>query len=345
MAVIRAQGLDAFLRKPGAARILLIYGGDFGAVKELAKRAVTAFAGSLDDPFAVQRIEETAIAADPALLMDEYASQSMLGGKLTIWVTGSGDNLMKALTPVLETGLDGNMIVVEAGVLAKSSRLRNGLEGHAFAVVCPVYDPEARDLGELVDSMCAAAGLAIAPDARARLLDLIGADRALSRSEIDKLLLYSHRTGGITLEDVEAACGDASAVSQDDLTDAAFGGDIEAADGAYWTLVAEGNDPSRLLGALSIHAGVLQNLQAEVSRGMGADQAVKAAKPPVFFKRQRLVASQLRVWDFESLASVQASVSGAIKQSRQFAALAGPAGNRAVLSLARLARSLRQQAN
>ncbi|NJM29639.1 MAG: DNA polymerase III subunit delta [Rhizobiales bacterium] len=345
MAVIRAQGLEAFLRKPGTARVLLIYGGDFGAVKELAKRAVVAFAGSLDDPFSVQRIEETAIAADPALLMDEYASQSMLGGKRAIWVTGSGDALMKSLTPVLESELDGNMIVVEAGVLAKSSRLRNGLEGHDRATVCPVYDPDARDLGELVDSMCAAAALAIAPDARARLLDLIGADRALSRSEVDKLVLYCHGTGSISLEDVESACGDASAVSQDDLTDAAFGGDIEAADGAYWSLLAEGTDPSRLLGALSNHAGVLQGLQGDVARGVSADQAVKTARPPVFFKRQRLVASQLRMWDFESLASVQASVSNAIKQSRQYAALAGPAGNRAVLSLARLARSLRQQAN
>jgi DNA polymerase-3 subunit delta len=345
MAVIRAQALDAFLRKPGAARVLLIHGADTGAVKELARRAVLAFAGSLDDPFAVQRIDESAISADPAILLDEYASQSMLGGKRTIWVTGSGDSLMKALTPVLESAIAGNMIIVESSALAKSSRLRNGLEGHDLAAVCPVYDPDARDLGELVDSMCAAAGLAVMPDARARLLELIGADRALSRSEIEKLTLYCHGSRTVTLEDVEAACGDASAVSQDDLTDSTFGGDIEAADGSYWTLIAEGHDPSRLLGALLNHAGTLQSLQADVARGVSEDQAVKTAKPPVFFKRQRLVARQLRMWDFDSLASAQVTVSAAIRQARQFAPLAAPTGNRAVLALTRLARSLAQQKN
>jgi enediyne polyketide synthase len=50
----------------------------------------------------------------------------------------------------------------------------------------------------------------ITPEAKRLLLARLGADRALSRAEIDKLVLYAHGKSTIEESDVEAAVGDAA---------------------------------------------------------------------------------------------------------------------------------------
>jgi DNA polymerase-3 subunit delta len=310
----------------------------------LAKRAVISVAGAIDDPFQVQRLEDQALASDTARLADEYAAQSMLGGRRAVWVTNAGDGLFRSLPAILDAAHDGNLIIAETSALPKSSKLRTELEGHTLAMVCPIYDPNPAELAELIDSMLEAADMSIAPDARARLVELIGADQAMSRSEISKLISYCIGASTVTLADVEAACGDTSAVSSDDLLDAVFSGDAIAADLAYWSLLAAGGDSSRLLGQASTHAGLLQGLQLEVLKGISPDQVIKSARPVIFFKRQRAMAQQLKAWDIDALASAQSSISAAQLQTRQFALLSDAIGNRTLLSLARMARALRQSA-
>ena len=82
----------------------------------------------------------------------------------------------------------------------------NGLEGRVrkprpFAPSIECYSDDADALEALIDAEARAAGLSIAPDARAALVALTGADRQTTRGEIAKLMLYArgksrdHRRG------------------------------------------------------------------------------------------------------------------------------------------------------
>jgi DNA polymerase-3 subunit delta len=125
MTAIKPQALEAFLRRPDPGIIaVLIYGEDGEAVRELAERTVGKMSGSSVDPFNVASLSEADLAADPARLADEAQSISMFGGSRVIWVRGAGDAFLKSVTPLLQQETAGNLIVAEAGILAKSSRLR-----------------------------------------------------------------------------------------------------------------------------------------------------------------------------------------------------------------------------
>ena len=67
-----------------------------------------------------------------------------------------------------------------------------------------------------------AADLAIAPDARAALMPLLGGDRRASRAELRKLVLYPRGKERIEVDDILAVVADASALAIDALIDAAF---------------------------------------------------------------------------------------------------------------------------
>ena len=64
MAILKWAGIDGFLRRDaGRAIAVLIYGPDGGAVRERARQLVISVAGSLDDPFAVMRLDDAALGA------------------------------------------------------------------------------------------------------------------------------------------------------------------------------------------------------------------------------------------------------------------------------------------
>lgn len=340
MGVLRAAAFDGFLRKPPADLCAaLIHGADTGAVRELARRAVAQIAGSADDPFNVVRLDDAALASDPGRLTDECASLSMLGGRRVVWVTDAGEAFLKAVEAILAGG-GGNFIVAESGNLAKSSRLRTLFEKSARAFAIAVYEDDGDRVAALIESILAPLGLVLAPDAGAALLELLGADRGAARQEIEKLATYCLGAGAVRLEDVEAICGGSSSGDTDSLIDAVFGGEVENADSGFSSLIAAGTDPGRVLTLAGLHAVKLQSLKLDVEKGMRVEDALRAAKPPIFFKRHETVRLQLRIWDLASLFTAASALSTCTLQMRRTPALAETLASRTLLALARNGRAL-----
>ena len=76
--------------------------------------------------------------------------------------------------------------------------------------------------------MLGAARQSITADARQLLLARLGADRALSRAEIEKLALYAQGRTSIDVEDVEAIVGDASEQTTDRIIEHAAAGRLRS---------------------------------------------------------------------------------------------------------------------
>jgi len=344
--VLKAAAFDGFLRKPPADLCaVLIHGADAGAVRELARRAVVKIAGAADDPFNVARLDDAALASDPGRLADEYASLSMLGGRRVVWVTDAGEAFLKAVEAILTGSDGGNFIVAESGNLAKTSRLRTLFDKSARAFAIAVYEDDGDQVAALIESILSPLGLVLAADASAALLELLGADRAIARQEIEKLATYCLGASEVRLEDIEAICGGSSSGDADTLVDAAFGGGVEHVDRGFTILTASGTDPGRIVALAGQHAMKLQALKLDVERGMRVDDALRAAKPPVFFKRHEAVRLQLRIWDLASLLTAAATLSTCTLQMRRMPALAETFASRALLALARNGRALHAAVN
>jgi DNA polymerase-3 subunit delta len=342
MTVLRPAGLEGFLRKPDPTiGALLIYGEEPDAVRELAQRAVKKFAGSLDDPFTVSLMQDQDLASDAARLADEVQSISMFGGGKAVWVKNAGDGFLKAVLPVLEGKVSGNFVVAEAGTLGKSSQLRAAFEKSSRAAIVPLYEAESSEIAALVEQVLAKDKLQIGQDALHRFIELAGTSRGLVRREAEKLALYCLGAQRVGLEDVEAVCGNDTGSTPDDLADAVYSGDVEDADRIFHDLLRSGNDSSRLLSVVHSQALRMQEFRLAIDRGAQAEQVVKSARPPVFFKRQRTMLTQLRNWSLDDLVKAGSTLGANILATRQNSALSEAIAARAILSLSRKGLSLR----
>ena len=173
-----------------------------------------------------------------------------------------------------------------------------------------------RSLDTLIEEIVAARGLTIAPDAGHRLASVLGADRSLSRGEIEKLCLYCHGQGRITVDDVDAACGDVSALAMDDLIDHTFEGDLAGMDSDYSRLLAAGTAIQAVVAALFSHIARLRTVQAAISDRAAFDSATGALRPPLHFSRKGSFKRQIGLWSLAELKRAAAATAEVEFRSR-----------------------------
>ena len=258
---LKPRDVAAALTRPDPAVIaFLIYGPDGGLVRERADALAAALIADPDDPFAVTRLTEDDLKADPAALADAMAALSLTGGERLVRVRLSGDlAAVSGFLADLESGAAQAeaRLIIESGALRKGAKLRKTAEegGKALAIAC--YADEARDLIALAEDMLAAEALSLEPDARAMLLPYLEGDRALARGETEKLILYkglkSQRDGveaTVTRADIAAVSAAGADAALDQILAPTFAGDVGAADRAYGRALASGASPVGILRAL-----------------------------------------------------------------------------------------------
>ena len=345
MAILKKPAIEAFIRAPSPeTKAVLIYGPDVGRVHEVAAGIVRSAAGSLDDPFTVVNVSDNSLAADPALLADEARSLSLVGGRRVIWVSPAGRGFQGAIESYLtDPGGDG-LIVAEAGALQKSSRMRTLLEQSKQCAVIACYEDTTEDLRDLVKRAAAEARLAVSDDVLEHIVDRIGADRALSRREVEKLMLYCYGRESVELDHLDAVCGDVSAASLDALLDATFGGDIAECCRRLAQLEEGGMSASGVLTSIGGHVARLQEFRNEIDRGKPRDSVLRGARPPIPFPRQPSIGRQLALWSGSALDGALGTVLEATALTRQFGSLEHAITERTLMSLARRAQALRRRA-
>lgn len=295
------RDIEPFVKKPNPKVLaVLIYGPDEGLVRERMDILTRHIVSDPNDPFNVMDIEGGHLSDDPARLLDEAKSISMLGGRRVIRLRSAGDSAAKACESLLKDLNEGdNMVLVEAGELGPRSNLRLLFERMDNAVALPCYADDARNIGQIIASQLREAGYSIDPEA----LQILGAsvlgDRGVARREVEKLITYlgDESVGRtISVDEVIACSGDASILSFDDLTKNTASGQFVEANRILEQMLSEGMPPVTLLRALQNYFTRLHITRARMEQGEGQEKALAQLKPPLFFKVKNVFIQQLNIW-------------------------------------------------
>lgn len=291
--------IERFLKQP-EPRIaaVLIYGPDSGMVRERGSQLTRAVAESLDDPFRVVELTNEQLKSDPVRLVDEAQAIGMMGGRRVVRVSGATDALSDAFEELLEQhrNSEHTLVVVEGHEITSKSSLRKLFEasGHAGAIAC--YHDEAESLAALVSAQLREAGLGIERDALEYLSQSLGGDRGVTRSEINKLILYKgDDKSEVTMADATACIGDRAAFALDDLTDAVCMGDLKSLDRQFDRNLVE-TPPIVMLRALARHFLRLHPILDRLRAGERAEQVFASQRPPLPWPARQKIERHCRIW-------------------------------------------------
>ncbi len=340
MTAIKGAQIEAYIAQPDARHnIALVFGPDLGLVRERVDALIANSVDDPNDPFSLARLDGDVLAEEPQRLVEEAQTMPLFGGRRAVWVKAAAKNIIAAVDMLLATPPAADCrIVIEAGDLARNAPLRVACERAKQAVAIACYPDTDRDLTRLIDEEMRAAGLTIAPEARALLMSLVGGDRQASRSEVRKVALYARGRERVEIDDVLAIAADASALTQDAIIDAAFAGRPDDVAAQFARAREAGSLPSVIAGAALRQAMQLHRARIAVDAGESVEEALAGLRPPPHFKRKTAVEAALRAWPAARLERVLLQFADTVLECRRHALVGDAIVERALLATAQAAR-------
>ncbi|MGE0850297.1 MAG: DNA polymerase III subunit delta [Hyphomicrobiaceae bacterium] len=339
MVAIKTHQANAFLaavdRAPAA---VLLYGTDVGLVGERASLLAKRLAERESPPGEILRLDDADLEGAPDRIFIELQTVPMFGGRKIVRTTAGRRVTAAQLAPLVESGNLQGYLIVEAGNLRPDDALRALFEKAREAAAVACFPDEARDLDAVVREVLAARKIDITPEAKRLLLARLGADRALSRVEIEKLALYAHGKAVIDESDVAAAVGDAAELALDRIVLAAASGRAGMSLVELDRSLAAGESAQAVIAALQRHFLRLHRMRSALDAGGSMEDIVRSMRPPVHFKQREALEQQCRSWSLSRLAAALARIAEAVKAARLNSALEGTLAENLLLDLQALAK-------
>jgi DNA polymerase-3 subunit delta len=334
-AVKRGDLMRALAKWDADIRLLLFFGKGEGESHEMARASVKALADPAD-PLSVTDLAPEQLKADPAQLADEAASVSMFGGRRVIRVDGAVDALADAAQLLLDAPAAGNPVVMLAGDLAKTSRLRLLAERSPRALAVVSYEPRGRDAEAMLDRLCRELGLRLEPGVAQRLLATSDSDSRILSSELEKYALFldasPDRPARLERRHLAALGADSAEEDMFALAAAVVAGDRRAAERQYQLLAGSSSIP--VLRAVARRLLQLAEAREAMAAGASAEAAVRGLRPPPFQADAARLAAALPDWPQPRIARALAQLLAGEQAIKTPGGPGEAAGWQAILALA-----------
>ena len=332
--------LDRVLKSPDSIGALLFYGPDEGLAHEYAGLAQKAVLGAGDDPFRLAELTPDDLKGDGARLADELNAISMLGGRRVVRIAQAGNMIAEQIETAIAGQVAGSaLLIVEAGDIGSKAELVKVFESAAGAGVFACYRDNEAQLGPLIAAHLKAGGYSIARDALGYLAERLGGDRGVTRSELDKLMLYlGEPKREVTLNDAMTCIGDRAAFALDDLIGAAVDGDTADLDRQYTRSLAE-VEAIQVLRSAARHFQRLHQVVARMAAGDPFEAAASALRPPLFWTQRERMQRQARQWSPARIGRALERLIEAESQAMRAYAIKDEIAQRALMDIATLART------
>lgn len=334
-----------YLRTPDPSlRAFLVFGPDRGLVRERADQLAVMAVGPDPDPFRCAELTTSQLRAAPGLLLDEALAFGLLPGSRLLRVRDASDALVESLRLLLAAERWEAFVLLEAADLGKRSTLRDLMERASNGAALPCYEDDPETLRLLILETLTSATLKPTTDAMDMLVTHLGNDRGVTRSELEKLILYMGAGAGsepqpVGVEDVAAIIDDAQSASLSAVAMAVGSGDRAAVVRATAQATASGLEPIGLLRIVASHLQRLYAVVGDVAAGQPVKAAIGSLRPPVFFRELESFARQTRVWSPAALEAAMQMVLEAEMQCKQTGAAQQLLAEHVCLRVAGLARA------
>ena len=295
---------------------LLIYGADPMRVALKRQEVIAALLGpNAEEEMRLMRMSAAEVRKDPAMLQDALKSQGFFPGPRVAFVEDANDTIAPIIIAALAEWQTGDaQVVVTAGALKKTSKIRKEFENHPNAFAAALYD-EPMSRAEIENELKRAELTVSGDDA---MTALSGLARTLEpgdfRQTLEKLALYKRNDPSpISSEDIDNCAPATQDADLDEILNIIAEGQTRNIGPILRRLKSQGVQPVGLCIGANRHFRTLYTVVSDpggVSAGMGK------LRPPVFGPRRDKVQRQASRWSSDRLQSALAMITDTDLQLR-----------------------------
>ena len=248
--------------------------------------------------------DEKEILDNPNNFLDEIYSRSLFESEKVVIVKRATDKILKILNEIVYKNPPDTIIIIDAGVLEKKSKLRTFFEKEKNCVCIPFYPDNEQTLLKLAQIYLKKKEIAISNSNINIIVSKSNGDRKVLFSELGKLEYYGKFGKKIDLEIISKLT---SLIENHNIAELIDNCLIKNKKKTIKILIENNfsNDDCILITRTFLNKSKkILKLTSEYQKNNNINLTISSAKPPIFWKEKEITKQQILKWQPDKIKKV-----------------------------------------
>ena len=275
------------------SHFFLLYGENEGHKKEVTEVKFKRF--YTDN---IYTYDESEILKNEEKFFNTILSKSFFENEKLIIISRATDKINDIVVEILEKKIEDLIVILNAGILEKRSKLRSLFEKNKKTVCIPFYEDNNQTLSGIVNTFFRDKKINISQQLINLVVQRCRGDRQNLKNELEKIENFTKDKNKINLEDLLKLTNLAENYSVSELIDSCLAKNKKRT----VTILNENNysleDCILIIRTFLIKSKRLVKLVNEIRKNKNVDNVILSFKPPIFWKDKEIIKQQVKNWSY-----------------------------------------------
>ena len=277
------------------SHFFLLYGENEGHKKEVTEVKFKKF--YTDN---IYTYDESEILKNEEKFFNTILSKSFFENEKLIIISRATDKINDIVVEILEKKIEDLIVILNAGILEKRSKLRSLFEKNKKTVCIPFYEDNNQTLSGIVNTFFRDKKINISQQLINLVVQRCRGDRQNLKNELEKIENFTKDKNKINLEDLLKLTNLAENYSVSELIDSCLAKNKKRT----VTILNENNysleDCILIIRTFLIKSKRLVKLVNEIRKNKNVDNVILSFKPPIFWKDKEIIKQQVKNWSYDN---------------------------------------------
>ena len=245
--------------------------------------------------------DENDILNNQENFFNNILSKSFFESEKLIIISRVTDKIKDIVEKLLENKIEDFVLILNAGLLEKKSKLRSLIEKNKYTVCVPFYEDNNQTLSTLVNQFCRESKVSISQQSINLIVQKCRGDRQNLTNELEKIKNFARNKTKIKIEDILKLTNLAENYSVSELIDNCLAKNIKKT----VHILNENNysldDCILIIRTFLVKSKRLLKLFKNIKNTKNVDDVISSFKPPIFWKDKEIIKRQIDSWSYKSI--------------------------------------------
>ena len=245
----------------------------------------------------VIKYEEKEILENEEIFFENILSNSLFESEKFIIINRSTDKISGIIIDLIERNINGVVIVIDAGLLEKKSKLRKLFEKEKDLACIATYPDTNEILSNLALTFFKKIDVSISRQNVNLIVDKCGGDRLNLENELEKIKFYLTEKKSISTEEILKLINLSENHTFYELIDNCLAKNKNKTINILNENSFSNEDCIIILRTFLFKAKKILALSIEYDKNKDINKTINSAKPPIFWKEKDIIKTQLNKWN------------------------------------------------
>ena len=273
----------------------LLYGLNEGHKKEIIEEKFKKF--YIDS---IYTYDESEILQNQDNFFNNILSKSFFENDKLIIISRVTDKINNLIEEIIEKKIEDLVIVLNAGILEKKSKLRTLFEKSKKIICVPFYEDNSQTLSGIVNKFLTENKILISQQLINLVVQRCRGDRQNLKNELEKIKNFINNKSKINPEDFLKLTNLAENYSVSELIDNCLAKNKRRTINILNENSYSAEDCILIIRTFLIKSKRLLKLLKEVKYDKNIDNVISSFRPPIFWKDKEITKQQIKKWSYDN---------------------------------------------